>query len=122
MRRSFFSLVGPLFFFAIANTCASPAVAQQMTRVEHVTFETNVEPNVSGTPTVVRALLYIPAQVEQPIPAVVIISSSGGVRDDVEIHYATNLAWSGIAALVIDSFGARGVAHTIHDQRQVNDW
>jgi dienelactone hydrolase len=98
------------------------ALAQQVTTIEHIMFETNAASRSPATPVLLRALLYVPAKVELPVPAVVITPSSGGVRDDVEIHYASHLARSGIAALVIDSFGARGVTHTIHDQRLVDSW
>ena len=98
------------------------ALAQQVTTIEHIMFETNAASRSPATPVLLRALLYVPAKVELPVPAVVMTPSSGGVRDDVEIHYASHLARSGIAALVIDSFGARGVTHTIHDQRLVDSW
>ena len=111
-----------LLSFAVTIALVPTAFAQQVTRIEYITFETNVVPNRPSKPILLRALLYIPTNVELPISAVVITPSSGGVREDVEIHYASNLARSGIATLVIDSFGSRGVAHTVHDQRLVDDW
>ena len=111
-----------LLSFAVTIALVPTAFAQQVTRIEHVTFETNVVPNRPSKPTLLRASLYIPTTVELPISAVVITPSSGGVREDVEINYASNLARSGIAALVIDSFGSRGVSHTVHDQWLVDDW
>jgi len=108
--------------FAVTIALVPTAFAQQVTRIERITFETNVVPNRPSKPILLRALLYIPTNVELPISAVVITPSSGGVREDVEIHNASNLARSGIAALVIDSCGSRGVAHTVHDQRLVDDW
>jgi dienelactone hydrolase len=105
-----------------ALALASTAFAQQETRIEYITFETNAVSRSPAKPVLLAALLYVPTNVELPISAVVITPSSGGVRDDIEVHYASNLARSGIAALVIDSFGSRGVSHTVHDQRLVDSW
>lgn len=52
-------------------------------------------------------------------PAAVIISSSGGVAAHVEHYYARLLATNGMAALVVDSFGPRGVKRTGDDQNRV---
>jgi dienelactone hydrolase len=109
-------------WLAIAIALASTGLAQQATRIEYITFETNGVSRSSATPVLLRTLLYVPINVELPIAAVVITPSSAGLRDDVEFHYASNLARSGIAALVIDSFGSRGVTHTIHNQRLVDSW
>jgi dienelactone hydrolase len=111
-----------LLSLVIAFAAASNAFAQQTTTIEYLTLETTSPSRDPAKPVLLSALLYVPANVELPIPAVVITPSSGGVRNDVEIHYASALARAGIAALVIDSFAARGVAHTIHDQRLVDSW
>lgn len=78
VRRSVLCLVSLISILVSANTYGPPAVAQQVTGVEHVTFETNIIPNMPAKPVVLRALLYVPTQVVQPAPAVVITPSSGG--------------------------------------------
>jgi dienelactone hydrolase len=48
--------------------------------------------------------------------------SSGGVEDTREIYYARELAREGIAALVVDSFGPRGLETSLYDQSQLTEW
>lgn len=66
----------------------------------------------------ITADLYRP-KVDGQVPAAVIINSSGGVSAQTEHYYARVLADHGVAALVVDSFGPRGVRETMSDQRQV---
>jgi len=67
----------------------------------------------------VTADLYRPKG-DGPVPAAVIINSSGGVSAHTEHFYARLLADQGVAALVVDSFAPRGVRETSSDQRRVN--
>src|SRR5260221_4615723 len=53
------------------------------------------------------------------VPAAVIINSSGGVTAHTEINYARILAAHGVAALVVDSFGPRGLPRTRGYQNRV---
>ena len=123
MYRLACSLLARLFLATMAILPGLPIAAQQITKIEYVTFETNVVPNTAAaSPVRLRALLYTPSDARQPMPAVVITPSSGGVRDEIEIHYASDLARAGIAALVIDSFGARGLSHSVHDQSVLTSW
>jgi dienelactone hydrolase len=102
---------------------ALPVSAQHMTRIEFVTFDTNVVPNTTaGAQVWLRAELYVPGNATLPLSAVVITPSSGGVRQEVEIYYARELARAGIVALVIDSFGSRALSHSVHDQSLLNSW
>lgn len=66
----------------------------------------------------VTAVLYRPLVMSR-MPAAVIINSSGGVNDYTEHYYARVLARNGMAALVVDSFAARGVKRTGDDQNRV---
>lgn len=66
----------------------------------------------------VTADLYRPRG-EARVPAAVLINSSGGVTAHTEINYARILAAHGMAALVVDSFGPRGVRRTGDDQNRV---
>ena len=87
--------------------------------IEHLTFDTNAAPTVK--PAKVKASLYLPAR-SLPAPAMIIISSSGGVLDFIEGYYARELNKAGIASLVVDSFGPRGVKNVIQDQSLVSSW
>lgn len=144
-RREFITLVGGaaaclhwaaaqqlalLLIGLMLLSVAQPASAQRVTKIECVSFDTNVNPNISivnpnisaGIPVRLRAELYVPADATSAISAVVITPSSGGVREEVEVYYARELVRAGIAVLVIDSFGSRGLSHSIHDQRLLNPW
>lgn len=66
----------------------------------------------------VTAVLYRPRGAGR-IPAAVIVNSSGGVIGHTEHYYAQVLARNGMAALVVDSFTARGVKRTGDDQNRV---
>jgi len=56
-----------------------------------------------------RGRLFLPAAagVAAPVPAVVLLHGAGGVREAREITYARQYATMGVAALVVDAFGAR---------------
>jgi dienelactone hydrolase len=60
-------------------------------------------------PTTAAGRLYLPLGVRgtRSVPAVVFLHGSGGVLETRELTYAPQLARMGVAALVIDSFGAR---------------
>jgi hypothetical protein len=66
----------------------------------------------------ITADLYRPS-VDGRVPSAVIINSSGGVSAHTEHFYARLLAEHGIAALVVDSFGPRGVRETMSNQSLV---
>ncbi len=59
--------------------------------------------------TEAEARLYLPpgASAESPAPAVIMLHGAGGVIGNRELRYGRELASLGIAALVIDVFGAR---------------
>ena len=54
-----------------------------------------------------------------PVPAVVLMHGSGGVYPALLNFWPKQLNDAGIAALVVDSFGPRGVQSTAEDQGQV---
>ncbi|MDH3737633.1 MAG: dienelactone hydrolase family protein [Alphaproteobacteria bacterium] len=60
-----------------------------------------------GTPA--RAALFVPqrATAAKPVPAVVLLHGAAGVLNAREITYAGQFAEMGVAALVVDAFGAR---------------
>ena len=62
-------------------------------------------PEVPVTPT--QATLFLPEDVSAPVPAVIMLHGAGGVLSSREMTYGAQYAAMGVAALVIDVFGAR---------------
>jgi dienelactone hydrolase len=90
---------------------------------EIMTFGTNVVAGTSNDePVNVKATLYIPKKTQFPLSAVIIMPSSSGVEDVREVYYAEQLTRTGIAALVVDSFSARGLADSVYDQSAIDVW
>ncbi len=56
-----------------------------------------------------KATLFLPPEATpaDPVPAVILLHGAGGVLHDREMTYGAQLAQQGVAALVVDSFGAR---------------
>ncbi len=90
---------------------------------EALTFKTNVVPGTTNDePVDVSATLFVPKNVVFPVPAVVIAPSSSGVEEAREVYYARELANSGIAALILDSFVSRGLTDSVYDQSVLEGW
>src|SRR4051794_22686400 len=104
-------------FFVAAVTLSYLVSAE--TIVEQLVFDTNLAPDVN--PVKITASLYMP-HASTPVPAMVIINSSGGVLDWIEGYYARELSERGIAALVVDSFKPRGVRNVVSNQNLVTSW
>ena len=65
--------------------------------------------------------LLLPAQATaKPVPAAVILRSSGG-PSALEWTMARELESAGIASLVVDSFGPRGIKHSGQDQTRITE-
>jgi dienelactone hydrolase len=58
-------------------------------------------------PTEAVGTLYLPAQIDAPVPAVILLHGASGVRGAREQTYGRQFAAMGIAALVIDAFAPR---------------
>ena len=87
---------------------------------ESIRFGTKTVAGTSAHASVtLSAELHLPTASKGPVAAMVIISSSGGVLRYREEFYARRLQEAGIAALVVDSFGPRGVQATFEDQSKV---
>ena len=83
-------------------------------------------------PTAAHGRLYLPPVGLQPtdsirgqhaarsVPAVVLLHGSGGILPTRELTYAPQLARMGVAALVVDSFGARRERGTAFIDRLLN--
>lgn len=89
-----------------------------MSDPEKLIFPTNAAPGIR--PVRIDATLHLPENL--PAPAMVLLSSSGGVQRHREHYYAEALNGAGIAALIVDSFRPRGVRSTVADQRLVSAW
>jgi dienelactone hydrolase len=107
-----------LAIIAAAGLTGARAEPSRVT-TEPLTFDTNTANNVKRAK--IKATLYLPGRAT-PAPAMVIINSSGGVLDWIEGYYARELGKAGIAALVVDSYGPRGVRRTVEDQSLVSSW
>jgi dienelactone hydrolase len=81
-------------------------------------------PEDIGTAASTTALgrLYLPPGPHMPrsVPAVVLLHGSGGILPMRELTYAPQLARMGVAALVVDSFGARRERGTEFIERILN--
>jgi dienelactone hydrolase len=72
----------------------------------------------------VRGELFLPAGAG-PFPAMVLKHDSAGVSGAGGVNlraWATTLAGWGVAALIVDSFGPRGIAGTSADQNKLSPW
>lgn len=75
-------------------------------------------PQGGATDRLIPAVLFKPAGA--PVGAVVIVNSPSGWLDAREGHYARSLSTAGYAALVIDTYGPRGIASTQADNAQLS--
>src|SRR5262245_1087698 len=71
-------------------------------------------------PARLTAELWLPEVEARPAPCMILLTSSAGVQRHREHYYAQALNGAGTAALVIDSFGGRGVRRTVADQSLVS--
>jgi dienelactone hydrolase len=91
-----------------------------VSQAERLSFPTHTAPGI--TPVRITAELLLPDDRWAPAPAMVLLTSSGGVQKHREHWYAAALNDVGIAALIVDSFRPRGVSSTVSDQRRVSAW
>jgi len=73
-------------------------------------------------PTTALGRLYLPPGPHAPrsVPAVILLHGSGGILASRELTYAPQLARMGVAALVVDTFGARRDRGTEFLERVLN--
>jgi len=74
----------------------------------------------ASRPARITAGLHLPQRQPGPFACMVILTSSAGVQRHREHYYAQALNAAGVAALVVDSFGGRGVRRTVADQTLVS--
>lgn len=75
-------------------------------------------------PATVEAQLFLPAGEPKRRPAMLIAHGLGGQKPVRELTYGAKLAKAGYVALVLDSFGSRGLAETKDDLKalRVTTW
>ena len=109
----------------------SVAIGQSVREPEHVTFESvtplgtlSIPRQAKGglTPVKVSAELYMPASRSGPVPAMLIMHGSSGLTASgpKAIAWTERLNSWGIATLVVDSFGSRGIKETATNQQSLS--
>src|SRR5690606_16250251 len=103
----------PLLFVA---ACSDSTAPPEFT-VTQVQFQTVVVPGTSAsTPVLLTGALYLPPESGSQVQAVVLLASSSGIQQFREPYYAREFARANIAALIVDSFGPRGITSAVDDQ------
>jgi len=122
-RRLGIGLLSAISLALVLAALAALSLCVRPFTVAPLTFKTNVVADTTNDqPLDISAALYLPRGAAFPVPLVIIVPSSGGVEEEREIYYAQQLARAGMAALVVDSFAARHVQHTLYDQSQLDSW
>ena len=77
---------------------------------------------VPTTPVNIPGELYVPEHAATPMPAMILVHGSGGLawEGDNLRRWAARLNRRGVAALIIDTFGPRGITETASDQEQLS--
>lgn len=93
--------------------------------MEQLAFDTlTFDHPAARRPARVCATLHLPMPggeaSDGPFACMVILTSSAGVQRHREHFYAQALNAAGVAALIVDSFGGRGVRRTVADQSLVS--
>lgn len=132
--------IGQLAFGAIlaiallsASAELSVAIGQSVREAERVTFESvtplgalSIPRQAKGglTPVTVSAELYMPVSRSGPVPAMLIMHGSSGLAASgpKAVAWTERLNSWGIATLVVDSFGPRGIKETATNQRTLSEF
>lgn len=72
-----------------------------------------------GAAVELKGELFLPKGATAPVPAMIVVHGSAGLTLEREYAYAEILNGMGVAAIVADHFGGRGVASTAADQQSV---
>lgn len=89
--------------------------------MESVSFDTLTFAHPTACrPARVAGTLHLPSSPVVPPACMVMLTSSAGVQRHREHYYAELLNQAGVAALIVDSFGGRGVRRTVADQTLVS--
>jgi len=111
---------------AISLVTPGGASAQQKLSIPSVTPATlTALLHHETTPATVAGELYLPPKASGPLPALVLLHGSGGLQGPTGTNirkWAGTFAGWGVAALVVDSFGPRGIKETGTNQEQLSGW
>lgn len=102
------------WFVAAFIACCSCMSSAQSPAGEKIEFASKS----GGKSTTVVGYLSLPENSARPVPAMVLISGSGGVGPR-EARYTKEFNKIGIAAFTVDSFAPRGIASTVQDQARL---
>src|SRR5215470_5139419 len=111
---------------AIAILLAGPGVARGQQKVSIPSFTpTSLSQLVrhQAPEAMVSGEIYLPPKASGPAPALVLKHGSGGLQGPTGTNirkWATTFKGWGVAALVVDSFGPRGLASTATDQSKLS--
>lgn len=72
-----------------------------------------------GAAVELKGEVFLPKGAKGPLPAMIVVHGSSGLTVEREYAYAEILNGMGVAAIVADHFGGRGVASTVSDQQSV---
>jgi dienelactone hydrolase len=118
--------LGTIMTIWFALTAPGIAQAQQKLSIPSVTpASLTALLHHETTTTTVTGELYLPAKASGPLPALVLMHGSGGLEGPTGTNirkWAGTFAGWGIAALVVDSFGPRGIKETGSNQGQLSGW
>jgi dienelactone hydrolase len=110
-RRVYQALVAALSFAASTTQGLAAEVRSEQVALQSASYADFRQLLSRGAPAAlvtVPAVLGFPEQARDRFPAVVVVHTVGGYRDDNEGRYAAELRQAGFATLTYDSFAARG--------------
>lgn len=110
-------LLSAVLLFGAAGLAAGQAVPIPTFTPENYTDI--LSGDYKNSPARISGQLTLPSGGARPVPAVVVMHGSGGIRPDTELAVANALVDAGIATLIVDSFRGRGLSDTGKDQGQL---
>jgi dienelactone hydrolase len=113
------SLAVPATHVLAAEARSEQVVLQSATYADFRQLQSRGAPAAT---TMVPAVLSFPEQAKDRFPAVVVIHTVGGYRDDNEGQYAAELRQAGFATLTFDSFAARNTTGIAAARAGVGLW
>ncbi len=81
----------------------------------------DVTRNWQGQPINLRPELFMPAQADKPVPVIVVLHGSAGLKP-AHVELAREFTKMGIAGVAVDSFGPRKIGSTAQDQQKLTEY
>ncbi len=120
------SAVVLLLLFMCACTALEPLTEAHIETLEFdslsfpgALWDPFMPPTSEGDPVTIGGLLTIPAT-DSPVPAVIITHGCGGILASTASSWTLMLSEAGIATLVVNSFGGRGITEICSGRETVN--